>query len=95
MRVLKMLVILLVMAAGAIFAVLNPHPVSLDYYFGKLELPLSVVVVATLGVGALLGMLAGFGAILALKRENSRLRRRARQTADEVNHLRPIPVKEL
>jgi len=94
MRILKMLVIVLVMAAGALFAVLNPHPVRLDYYFGKLELPVSVVVVATLGIGALLGMLAGFSAMLALKRENARLRRRERQTAEEVNNLRAIPLKE-
>lgn len=95
MRVLKMLIILLVMAGGAIFAVLNPRPVSLDFYFGELELPLSVVVVAALGIGGLLGMLAGFTAMLAAKRENARLRRRERQQAEEVNNLRTIPVKEL
>ena len=94
MRVLKILVILLVMAAGAIFAVLNPHPVSVDYYFGEFVLPLSVMVVAALGIGALLGMLAGLSAMLGLKRENSRLRRRERQTAEEVNNLRAIPIKE-
>lgn len=95
MRVLKILIVLLVMAAGAIFAILNPHAVSLDLYFGKLELPLSVVVVAALGIGAMLGMLAGFSTMLALKRENTRLRRRERQTAVEVNNLRAIPIKEL
>lgn len=95
MRVLKILIVLLVMAAGAAFAVLNPHLVTLDYYFGKFELPLSVVVVAALGIGALLGMLAGVRAIVTLKRENARLRRRERQTAEEVNNLRTIPIKEL
>lgn len=94
MRVLKMLVILLIMAAGAVFAVLNPQPVGLDYYFGTLELPLSVVVVAALAVGALIGMLAGLGAMLGLRRENSRLRRRERLAAAEVNNLRTIPIKE-
>jgi len=89
-----MLVILLIMAAGAVFAVLNPQPVGLDYYFGTLELPLSVVVVAALAVGALIGMLAGLGAMLGLRRENSRLRRRERLAAAEVNNLRTIPIKE-
>ena len=94
MRVLKMLVILLAMVAGSVFAVLNPQPVGVDYYFGKFELPLSVVVVAALGIGALLGMLAGLGAMLGLKRENSRLRRRERLTAEDVSNLRTIPIKE-
>ena len=94
MRVLKILVILLLTAAGAIFAVLNPHPVLVDYYFGRLELPVAVVVVAALGGGALLGMLAGLRAVLGMKRENARLRRRARLTAEEVNNLRTLPIKE-
>ena len=94
MRVLKILLILLVMAAGAIFAVLNPHPVRVDYYFGRLELPLAVVVVSALGGGALLGMLAGLSAVLGMKRENARLRRRERLTAEEVNNLRTLPIKE-
>ena len=94
MRVVKLLIFLLVMAAGAIFAVLNPDPVRVDYYFGRLELSLSVVVVAALGVGALLGMVAGLGAVVGLKRENIRLRRRERLSAEEINNLRTIPIKE-
>jgi putative membrane protein len=94
MRVVKVLVILLVMGAGAAFAVLNPLPVNVDFYFDRVELPLSAVVVGAFASGAVLGMLAALGAMLGLKRENSRLRRRERLATEEVNNLRRIPVKE-
>jgi putative membrane protein len=94
MRLLKLLVILLLMALGAALAVMNPENVLVDYYFGRRELPLAVMLLGALGVGALLGMLAGLGTILGLKRDNARLRRRERLAVDEVNNLRSIPLRE-
>ncbi len=73
MRLLKALIIVAVMAAGSLFAVLNSESVSLDYYFGVQDLPLSVVLAFTLLVGALLGMLAGTKKIMGLKRKNATL----------------------
>ena len=94
MRLLKLLVILLLMALGAAFTVMNAVNVPVDYYFGQRELPLPVVLLVALGVGALLGMRAGLGAILGLKRDNARLRRRERLAVEEVNNLRSIPLRE-
>lgn len=94
MRLLKLLVILLLMVLGAAFAVMNAVNVPVDYYFGRRELPLPVMLLGALGLGALLGMLAGLGAILGLKRDNARLRRQERLAVDEVNNLRSIPLRE-
>ena len=94
MRFLKLLFILLVMLVGAAFAVMNAEPVQLNYYFGSRELPLSVVLVGAVCVGALFGILAGLGAIARLKRENAALHRRARIASQEVNNLRTIPLKD-
>ena len=94
MRLLKLLVILLVMVLGAAFTVMNPVNVPVEYYFGQRELPLPVLLLGALAVGALLGMLSGLGAILGLKRDNARLRRRERLAVEEVNNLRSIPLRE-
>jgi len=93
-RLLKLLFILLVMVAGSAFAVMNADPVVLNYYFGSREIPLSVVLVGTLCVGALLGLLASLGGVARLKRENAELKRKARLTSQEVNNLRSIPIKD-
>jgi putative membrane protein len=93
-RLLKLLVILLLMALGGAFTAMNAINVPVDYYFGQRELPLPVVLLGALGLGALLGMLAGLGTILGLKRDNARLRRRERLAVEEVNNLRSIPIRE-
>ena len=48
MRLLKLLVLLLLMALGAAFAVMNPENVLVDYYFGRRELPLAVMLLGVL-----------------------------------------------
>jgi putative membrane protein len=53
-RFLKLIFILLIMMIGAAFAVMNAEAVRLNYYFGVEELPLSVILVAALALGAIL-----------------------------------------
>lgn len=93
-RFLKLIFILLIMMVGAAFAVLNAEPVMLNYYFGTQELPLSVILVATIALGALLGLLASLGSSLRLRKENMSLRHKARVARQEVNNLRSIPIKD-
>ncbi|MCB1850179.1 MAG: LapA family protein [Gammaproteobacteria bacterium] len=94
MRFFKLLFILLVMLVGAAFAVMNAENVNLNYYFGATELPLSVVLVGAVCVGAVLGMLAGLAGLASLKRENASLRREARLATEEVKNLRTMPIKD-
>ncbi len=94
MQILKLLIILIIMLIGAAFAVMNSGKVTLDYYFGSHELPLSVILVGAIAVGAVLGLIAGLGGKLRLKRENMELRRKARLAVQEVDNLRAIPIKD-
>ena len=94
MRFFKLLFILLVMLAGAAFAVMNAEQVQLNYYFGSAELPLSVILVGAICVGALLGILAALAGLAGLKRENASLRRQIRLASQEVKNLRTIPIKD-
>ena len=94
MRIIKIFFILIIMMLGAIFAVLNAELVSFNYYFGSRELPLSLIITAALGAGVLLGILAGIGMLLGLKRENASLKQHARLANEEVKNLRNIPLKD-
>ncbi|MCP4284281.1 MAG: LapA family protein [Gammaproteobacteria bacterium] len=94
MRFFNLLFILLVMLVGAAFAVMNAENVNLNYYFGFTVLPLSVVLVGAVCVGAVFGILAGLSGLTSLKRENAALRREARLTAQEVKNLRTMPIKD-
>jgi putative membrane protein len=82
------------MLVGVALAVMNADPVNLNYYFGSRELPLSVLLVGAVFVGAILGMAAGLGGMLRVKRENADLRRQARLASEEVNNLRSLPIKD-
>ncbi len=94
MRFLKLLFFILAMMVGAAFTVLNAEPVLFNYYFGSRELPLSVILIGTLGLGIFLGILSGLNTLLGLKRKNSILRRRSRLVDEEVKNLRSLPLKD-
>ncbi|MCG8427881.1 MAG: LapA family protein [Chromatiales bacterium] len=94
MRFLKLIFILLIMIIGAALAVMNADPVQLNYYFGSIELPLSVVLVGSIATGAALGLLATLGGFFRLKRQNMELKRKAKLASQEVNNLRSIPIKD-
>lgn len=93
-RFIKLIFIFLVMLVGAAFAVMNPEPVTLNYYFGTQVLPLPVVLVAAVGLGALLGVLVCLNRSLRLRRENSSLKQKAKLAAQELNNLRFLPIKD-
>lgn len=94
MRFLKLIFILVIMIIGAALAVMNSEPVQLNYYFGSILLPLSVVLVGAIAAGALLGLLATLGGFFRLKKQNVELRRKAKLVSQEVNNLRAIPIKD-
>ena len=93
-RIIKLIFILFVMVIAIAFAVMNEGMVNLNYYFGSRELPLSVVVVGALALGALMGFLASMGGNLRLRRENATLKHKSHLAAQEVNNLRAIPIKD-
>ncbi|MES9936490.1 MAG: LapA family protein [Sedimenticola sp.] len=94
MQLIKLIILLLLMAVGVVLTVLNSESVVLNYYFGSRELPLSVVLVAAVAFGALLGLVASLGGFFRLKRQNSELRRKAQLASQEINNLRSIPIKD-
>ncbi|MCI0400155.1 MAG: LapA family protein [Gammaproteobacteria bacterium] len=94
-RILKVIFFLFVLILGLAFHVKNDQLVNLNYYMGSIHLPVSLLVMSSLLVGALLGIFASLAFIAKLKRENAKLARLIRLTEEEVNNLRAIPIKDV
>ncbi|HSH31033.1 MAG TPA: lipopolysaccharide assembly protein LapA domain-containing protein [Thiohalobacter sp.] len=93
-RILSVIALVVLIGVGITFTVLNPQQVTLNYLLGRLELPLALLVVLVLAVGAVLGLLVAAFMLLRLKRENRKLRRGTRQAEQEAANLRSLPVKD-
>jgi putative membrane protein len=93
-RLLGFLLLVVLVVLGLSFAVLNAEPVSLNYYFGYREIPLSMIVVLSLAAGATIGVLVSMGMILRLKQQAARLRKKLQAAEKEADQLRFLPAKE-
>lgn len=93
-RILSAIALVLLIGAGITFTVLNPQRVTLNYLLGSLELPLALLVVLILALGAVLGLLVAGFMILRLKRDNRKLRRQSRRAEQEAANPRTLPIKD-
>ena len=93
-RLIGFLVVLFLVVIGLSFAVLNADPVALNYYFGYREIPLSMIVVAALAAGAVIGALVSMGAILRLRQQAARLRKQLRVAEKAADQVHIVPVRE-
>ncbi len=93
MRIITYIIALIILLAGVIFACLNAEPVKLNFYLGAHTIPLSLLLVVTLGIGLLVGLMASAMMYIKLKSENYRLKNRIKMTQKEVENLRTMPLK--
>ncbi len=93
-RIVIFALLLLVTLLGLSFALMNAESVQLNYYFGTLQAPLSLVVVLAIISGAGLGVLASLGIVVSQKRELAKQRKSAKIAKEEVSNLRSLPLKD-
>jgi len=94
LRIFYLLLFLILIVIGIAFAVLNAEAVEFNYYFSSRQIPLSLVLVLAMFIGAVLGVLASTGVIISLKREAAQLRKSAALAEKEIKNLRAIPIKD-
>lgn len=94
-RLLYLLLALLVTLAGLAFHIRNKQDIVLDYFAGTLTVELSLVVVASLVLGVVLGALVMASSMLSLKAEIRRLKRRQQIAGRELASLRAISAKDV
>ena len=93
-RILYLFIFFVLLVIGITFAVLNAEPVGLNYYFGSKEIELSIILVITLIIGAILGILASANLFLSHRREIIRLKKAMDLAEKEINNLRSIPIRD-
>jgi putative membrane protein len=93
-RVFGLVALVLLVIVGLSFAALNSEPVTLNYYLGFVELPLSLIIVATLAFGALLGVLASLVVILRYRTRASLLKRRLGHLEADL-HRHKLPARSV
>ena len=93
-RLVSLILTAILVLMGLAFAVVNAKPVELNYFLATREVPLAMVLVLTLTVGALMGIVFSLGMVIRLKRETLRLRRQIQLTEQEVVNLRTMPIKD-
>lgn len=74
-RILTYLFLLIILLLGVSFAAINANSVPINYYLGVKNVPLSLLLVYSLGIGILLGFLVTLFPLLKLKHENRSLKR--------------------
>ncbi len=79
MGIVRILLLLVMVILGGAFAMLNQAPVTLNYYFGEYTMPLALLLLGMLLVGAFLGALVSMPARWRLRRELSAAKRKNRQ----------------
>ena len=94
LRLIYLSLSLLVIILGVAFSVLNAESIQLNYYLGSVELPLSLVLVLAMIVGALLGIFASLGLIIGSRRSATKLKRSVAVAEKEIVNLRNIPIKD-
>lgn len=94
LRLLYISLTLVVIIIGVAFSVLNAENIQLNYYLGSVELPLSLVLVVAMIIGAILGILASLSLIIGSRRSTNKLKRSVEVAEKEIVNLRNIPIKD-
>lgn len=83
MRYISYLIFLIIVVAGITFAILNSDPVTVHYYTGSRQLPLSVLLVGCFVLGVFLGVLLMAFKTLGLHFRVAKLKRQLATQARE------------
>jgi putative membrane protein len=93
-RIIGYIVLLLILLLVLFFTLLNTDAIRINYHFGIIEGPLSLVLLVAVLAGTMLGIVASLGIIIRHRRELARLKRQIKNTATEVANLRNMPIKD-
>lgn len=94
MRILSCLFLLLIILIGITFATLNSEIVTINYYLGQREMPLSLLLVAVFVGGCIMGMIVTGLLLIRAKFQNHSLRKQLKLAEKEVENLRAIPLQD-
>jgi len=94
MKYFGYIIIIILVLLGITFAVLNSNNVTVHYYAGTQDLPLSLLMALSFAIGIILGLLVMLPKVLRLRFQARRLRKKLIVAEEEINNLRKIPISD-
>ncbi len=94
MRIVMTIIYLLLILVGVSFAGLNAKSVQINAYFTTFHMPISVLIVLTLGIGVFMGLILFMSRYWRLKAEHRRIKNQLKLTEKEIRNLRAIPLQD-
>lgn len=94
MRILTFILTVILFLVGISFAILNAKVVSIDYYVGVAELPLSLLLTLAFLVGVLVGLSVGIILFFKAKATQRRLRKQLTTAKKEIKDLDRFPPED-
>lgn len=90
----KIFLLLATVLLGVIFTLQNPGKVTVDYYFSSIEVPLSLVISASLLLGAILGWVTAWARGLGKRHRCRQMQKKLLIAETEISNLRKLPIKD-
>lgn len=95
MRILRYLLFIILLLLALSFALLNADPVAINYYLGVSQIPLSILLVFSFGIGCIIGLLVSMSWYLRSKWHSRKLCSRLELAEKELANLRTMPLKDI
>jgi len=92
--ILYFLLIVLLLGITAAFAALNDGIISINYFIGESDIPLTYLLLACFFIGGLMSLLLIAGNYFKLRLELRKLRSVTNLKSKELSNLRELPVKD-
>lgn len=94
MRYLAYIFWIIVILFTILFSILNSQHIYIDYYIGNVNIYLPLLILIGLVIGAVLGSIAMLPIVFKARAAARKLKRSIKQSQQEINNLRTIPVKD-
>lgn len=94
MRLFMTIFYLCLILIGISFAALNASFIEINFYFTTLKIPVSVLVLLMLGIGACLGFVLFLFRYWRLKAEYRKIKNQLKLNEKEIKNLRAIPLQD-
>ena len=98
MVVLKTITYILLVATlvvAIIFAVANYSPVTINYFVGEIQIPLSILIFLIFLLGLLFGLALDSLILLRQRSQIQGLKKKIVAVEEELNNLRKMPLKDI
>jgi len=93
-RLISFVILLFILIVGIYFGLLNAEPVTINYYFGSYDMPLSLVMVVSVLLGALLGAVASIGIVFKMRKRINRLKKEMRAHERDLANTRALSTEQ-